>query len=65
MLISMFICLQIAVDSVENIRTVAALGVEENFFRQYTVELKQPYRSVCTGHHPLVLWLCASILFPH
>jgi len=29
-----YVLLQIAVDSIENIRTVAALGIEENFFRQ-------------------------------
>ena len=36
--------LQIAVDSIENIRTVAALGVEDNFFHQYKKSVKAPYK---------------------
>ena len=42
---SMAACsLQIAVDSIENIRTVAALGVEDNFFRQYKKNVEAPYK---------------------
>ena len=42
---SMAACsLQIAVDSIENIHTVAALGVEENFFRQYKKNVEAPYK---------------------
>ena len=36
--------LQIAVDSIENIRTVVALGVEENFFQEYKKNVKAPYK---------------------
>ena len=36
--------LQIAVDSVDNIRTVASLGLEDTFFSNYTLEIKKPYR---------------------
>ena len=36
--------LQIAVDSIENIRTVAALGVEDNFFHQFRDSVKAPYK---------------------
>ena len=36
--------LQIALDSIENIRTVAALGVEEVFFHQYKENVKAPYK---------------------
>lgn len=36
--------LQIAVDSIENIRTVAALGVEDNFFLEYKKSVKAPYK---------------------
>lgn len=36
--------LQIAVDSIENIRTVAALGVEENFFQQYQKTVEAPHK---------------------
>ena len=39
-----YVLLQIAVDSIENIRTVAALGIEENFFRQYKESVKSPYK---------------------
>lgn len=35
---------QIAVDSIDNIRTVAALGVEDNFYSLYCNSLKKPYR---------------------
>ena len=35
---------QIAVDSIENIRTVAALGVEDNFFAQFKENVKRPYQ---------------------
>ena len=35
---------RISVDSVENIRTVASLTVEENFYQQYKAEVKKPYR---------------------
>ena len=42
---SMAACsLQIAVDSIENIHTVAALGVEDNFFRQYKKNVEAPYK---------------------
>lgn len=34
----------VAVDSIENIRTVAALGVEENFYRQYSERTRIMYR---------------------
>ena len=35
---------RLAVDSVENIRTVASLTIEDNFYKQYWVEVKKPYR---------------------
>ena len=35
---------KIAVDSIENIRTVASLGVEENFFNQYRGQVRKPYK---------------------
>ena len=38
---------KIAVDSVENIRTVASLTVEHNFYEQYKNEVRRPYRCVC------------------
>lgn len=34
----------VAVDSIENIRTVAALGVEENFSRQYSERIRTMYK---------------------
>ena len=34
----------VAVDSIENIRTVAALGVEDNFYRQYTERIGVMYK---------------------
>ena len=36
----------ISVDSIENIRTVASLTIEDNFYEQYKVEVKRPYRYV-------------------
>ena len=35
---------KIAVDSIENIRTVASLTVEDNFYKQYKAEVKRPYK---------------------
>lgn len=35
---------KVAVDSIENIRTVASLGLEENFYNQYSVLVHKPYR---------------------
>ena len=37
---------KLAVDSVENVRTVASLTIEDNFFEKYKVEVKKPYRCV-------------------
>ena len=37
---------RLAVDSVENIRTVASLTIEDNFYEQYRAEVKKPYRCV-------------------
>ena len=34
----------VAVDSIENIRTVAALGVEQNFTQQYHTRINTMYR---------------------
>lgn len=34
---------KIAVDSISNIRTVASLTIEENFFLQYKSHIKGPY----------------------
>ena len=34
----------VAVDSIENIRTVAALGVEQNFIQQYYTRINTMYR---------------------
>ena len=34
----------VAVDSIENVRTVAALGAEENFFQQYSDRIINMYR---------------------
>ena len=34
----------VAVDSIENIRTVAALGVEETFCSQYSLRIHTMYR---------------------
>ena len=36
----------VAVDSIENVRTVAVLGVEGNFFRQYSTRIEVMYRCV-------------------
>ena len=36
--------LQIAVDSVDNIRTVASLGLENTLFNHYAGEITRPYR---------------------
>ena len=38
---------KLSVESIENIRTVASLAVEDNFFAQYKTEVKKPYRCVC------------------
>ena len=35
---------KVAVDSIENIRTVASLGVEDNFFGQYRALVRKPYK---------------------
>lgn len=37
---------KLAVDSIENIRTVASLTIEENFYQQYRAEVRRPYRCV-------------------
>ena len=37
---------KVAVDSLENIRTVASLTIESNFYEQYKAEVKKPYRCV-------------------
>ena len=34
----------VAVDSIENIRTVAVLGVEQNFIQQYHTRINTMYR---------------------
>ena len=38
----------VAVDSIDNIRTVAALGVERNFFEQYSTRIRAMYRYMCS-----------------
>ena len=43
---------KLSVDSIENIRTVASLTIEENFYEQYKVEVKRPYR------YCYVMWFC-------
>ena len=35
---------QVAVESIDNIRTVAGLGVEERFYRSYISQLWGPFR---------------------
>ena len=35
---------EVAVESIDNIRTVAGLGVEERFYQSYTYQLKGPFR---------------------
>ena len=35
---------KIAVDSIENIRTVASLTVEDSFYEQYKAEVRRPYK---------------------
>ena len=40
----MYVSPQIAVDSVDNIRTVASLGLEETFFKLYRDETRKPFR---------------------
>lgn len=37
---------KVAVDSIENIRTVATLGIEESFFNQYKGLVRKPYKYV-------------------
>ena len=37
---------KVAVDSIENIRTVAALGIEDSFFNQYKGLVRKPYKYV-------------------
>ena len=39
---------KLAVDSIEHIRTVASLTIEENFYEQYRDEVRKPYKYVCT-----------------
>lgn len=36
--------LQIAVEAIENIRTVSTLTKEEDFFKKYTTQLDKVYR---------------------
>lgn len=35
---------RLAVDSIENVRTVASLTIEDGFFVKYKTEVKKPYR---------------------
>ena len=35
---------KVAVDSIENIRTVATLGIEESFFNKYKGLIRKPHR---------------------
>ena len=35
---------RLAVDSIENVRTVASLTIEDGFFGKYKIEVKKPYR---------------------
>lgn len=35
---------QIAVESIENVHTVAALAAEDSFFHKYSEQLQQPYK---------------------
>ena len=34
----------LSVDSIDHIRTVASLTIEDNFYEQYKVEVKKPYK---------------------
>ena len=51
---------QIAVDSIDNICTVAAFGVEENFFKQYMNSTNKLYRWTTMG---IVLMILLTISF--
>ena len=42
---------KLSVDSIENIRTVASLTIEDSFYDQYKDEVKRPYRCVCCSHY--------------
>ena len=44
--IGLFPSLQVAVDSISHIRTVAALGLEDVFFERFTKNVMVPYRLV-------------------
>ena len=39
---------RLAVDSIENVRTVASLTIEDGFFVKYKTEVKKPYRYFIT-----------------
>lgn len=56
---------QIAVESIENIRTVAGLGVEEKTFLRYSKKLEGPFRTNIegTGYQALVFAVAQSITF--
>ena len=44
---------KLAVESIENIRTVASLTVEEKFYEMYTAEVTRPYKSSIAIHPPI------------
>ena len=57
---------QIAVDSVDNIRTVASLGLEDTFHALYREETRKPYRYITlTPSHPHTLTSTPSPTHPH
>ena len=47
----MYSVVQVAVESIENIRTVASLTREEVFYRSYMFELNIPYRQALKKAH--------------
>lgn len=42
----LFLPLQLAVDSIENIDTVVSLGIEDKFYELFKAETLRPYRFV-------------------
>ena len=40
----MYITIQIAIESIENVRTVASFSLEDHFYREFLNEVSGPYR---------------------
>ena len=55
---------KVAVDSIENIRTVAALGIEESFFNQYKGLIRKPYKYVSGDNSSVPTCSCRMASIP-